>query len=113
MTKDGGFEGFESFDSKFFYYAKGRRVAGLWRVPTGGGEETLVLDLRGSGYWRYWTVHRDGVYLVTAANASRPLVEFFIASLEKPIMTRTPGLAVFPSTSGGFSTLRSTRAETT
>jgi hypothetical protein len=82
--------------------AAGRRaLAG----SDGGGEETPVLDVRGAGYWRYWTVQRDGIYVVTATDASRPLVEFFsfvtgktreLASLEKPIMTTTPGLAVSP-----------------
>jgi Tol biopolymer transport system component len=104
ITKQGGFESAENEDG-FLYYTKERRVAGIWRVPTGGGEETRVFDLHKAGYWRHWTVHDQGIYFATAANPSRPLVEFFnlvtgkvreVAALEKPIMAGTPGLAVSP-----------------
>ena len=50
LTKDGGFEGFESPDGKFFYYAKGRAMAGIWRIPVEGGKETLVLDEHKAGF---------------------------------------------------------------
>jgi hypothetical protein len=61
LTKDGGFEGFESPDGKFFYYAKGRRMPGIWRIPVEGGEETLVLDEHKAGFWRHWAVS-DAVF---------------------------------------------------
>jgi Tol biopolymer transport system component len=105
ITKQGGFESAESKDGSVLYYTKERRVAGIWSVPTGGGEETRVFDLHKAGYWRYWTLHDEGIYFATAANPARPLVEFFnlatgkareIATLEKPIMTGTAGLAVSP-----------------
>jgi Tol biopolymer transport system component len=105
ITKQGGYESAESKDGRFLYHTKGRNVAGIWSVPTGGGDEARVLDLHEAGYWRYWTVHGEGIYFATARNPSRPLVEFFnlvtgkareIAALEKPIMTGTTGLAVSP-----------------
>jgi Tol biopolymer transport system component len=105
ITKQGGYDSVESDDGRFLYHTKGRSVAGIWRVSTGGGDETRVFDLHEAGYWRYWTVHGEGIYFATAANQSRPLVEFFnlatgkareIAALEKPIITGTPGLAVSP-----------------
>src|SRR5438552_88388 len=43
VTRQGGFEGFESADGRFFYYAKGRAMPGIWRAPVAGGDESLVL----------------------------------------------------------------------
>ena len=40
VTQQGGFAGRESNDGKYIYYAKGRTVAGLWRVPVGGGAKS-------------------------------------------------------------------------
>jgi hypothetical protein len=37
VTRQGGFEGFESPDGKYFYYAKGRDIPGIWRIPVAGG----------------------------------------------------------------------------
>ena len=37
VTRQGVFEGFESPDRKYFYYTKGRRAAGIWRVPVAEG----------------------------------------------------------------------------
>ena len=50
VTKQGGFEGFESPDGKYFDYAKGRDVPGIWRTPVDGGVETLVVDHHGAGF---------------------------------------------------------------
>jgi Tol biopolymer transport system component len=104
VTRQGGFEGSESSDGKFLYYAK-RNAPGLWKVPTGGGEETPVLDLHKAGYWRYWALTDKGIYFATAETSSRPAIEFFsfatgqvtqIATLEKPIVQWYRGLAVSP-----------------
>jgi hypothetical protein len=51
LTRHGGFEGFESTDGKIFNYANGRCVPGIWQIPVSGGEETLILDHHGAGYW--------------------------------------------------------------
>jgi Tol biopolymer transport system component len=102
VTSQGGFEGLESPDGKFFYYAKGRRLPGIWRIPVEGGTETPVLDHHQAGFWRVWTVTEQGIYFATAENPSRPLIEFFsfatgqvtqIAALEKPFYL---GLSVSP-----------------
>jgi Tol biopolymer transport system component len=102
VTSQGGFEGLESPDGKFFYYAKGRRLPGIWRIPVEGGAETPVLDHHQAGFWRVWTVTEQGIYFATAENPSRPLIEFFsfatgqvtqIAALEKPFYL---GLSVSP-----------------
>jgi len=105
VTKHGGFEGFESFDGKFFYYAKGRAVPGIYKVPVAGGEETLVLDHHQAGLWRYWAVTGEGIYFATAEIASSPVVEFLnfstnkitqIARLNAPLFRTDPGLAISP-----------------
>ena len=105
VTRHGGFEGFESVNGQYFYYAKGRAMPGIWRVPVGGGEETLVVDHHQAGLWRYWAVTHEGIYFATAETASHPLIEFFnfdtrkittIAKLNKPLLKTDPGLGVSP-----------------
>ena len=105
VTKHGGFEGFESFDGKFFYYSKGRAVPGIYKVPVAGGEETLVLDHHQAGLWRYWAVTNEGIYFATAETASSPVIEFLsfatnkisqIAKLNAPLFRTDPGLAISP-----------------
>jgi Tol biopolymer transport system component/DNA-binding winged helix-turn-helix (wHTH) protein len=105
VTRNGGFEGFESLDSTYFYYAKGRAVPGIWQVPVGGGEETLLLDHHQAGYWRLWTVTEKGIYFATANMPAQPVIEFFnfatrkitpVATLDKPISRSDPGIAISP-----------------
>ena len=105
VTKQGGFEGFESNDGKYFYFAKGRAMPGIWRVPVGGSEESLVTDQHQAGMWRYWAVSDKGIYFATAENSSHPIIEFFsfdnnkittIARLDKPLFKTDPGLAISP-----------------
>ena len=74
VTKGGGFAAFESYDGKTLYYAKGREVRGLWKVPVEGGEETLVLEQLGAGLWGYWGLTQDGIYLY---NDRTYAIEFF------------------------------------
>ncbi len=105
VTRQGGFEGFESVDGKTFYFAKGRNVPGIWQVPTGGGEEKLLFDRDGAGAWRLWSVVGKGIYFATATTPSHPMIEFYdfasgkvsqLARLDKPIVRSEPGLAVSP-----------------
>ncbi len=102
VTKQGGFEGFESFNGKFFYYAKGRDLPGIWRIPVEGGEETLVLAHHQAGLWRYWAVVEQGIYFITAETPDHPLIEFFsfvtgrvtqVATLERPIPRGITGIS--------------------
>jgi Tol biopolymer transport system component/DNA-binding winged helix-turn-helix (wHTH) protein len=105
VTKQGGFEGFESMDGKQLYYAKGRLAPGIWQTPVTGGPETLLLDHNKAGYWRFWAVAPKGIYFATANESARPVIEFFnfttrkvmtIATLDKPLSPTNPGLAVAP-----------------
>src|SRR5262249_54447112 len=104
ITKQGGFESFESPDGKFLYYTRGRGIPGIWRVAIEGGEEQLVLEQHQAGLWRYWRIVEQGIYFATASEAG-PLIEFFsfatgqVSEIGRP--TRgpekyIPGLAVSP-----------------
>jgi Tol biopolymer transport system component/DNA-binding winged helix-turn-helix (wHTH) protein len=102
LTKEGGFEGFESPNGQFFYYAKGRGISGIWRVPVAGGQETPVLERRQAGLRRAWTVVTEGIYFATAETPSEPRIEFFnfatgkltpITTIDKPFSS---GLSISP-----------------
>ena len=105
VTKGGGSTAYES--GQFLFYTKARNVAGIWRVPVEGGEETLVLDTHKAGYWSAWTVVEQGIYFLTAEKMDRPAIEFFsfttgrvieVAALAKPfrVATNPEGLSVSP-----------------
>jgi Tol biopolymer transport system component len=70
VTRNAGFAAFESPDGKYLYYAKGRSVGGLWRMPVGGGVEELVLDLK-PGYWGMWAVDKNGIYYLDKRDGAR------------------------------------------
>lgn len=103
VTHQGGFEGFESEDGKYLLYVRGREVPGLWRVPTGGGEEVALTQRDQVGYWRCWRAVRGGIYFATATPPAGPRLQFLnlasgeiqnIASLPSPPDATIPGLAV-------------------
>ena len=50
----------ESPDGRSLYYAKERLNAGIWRVPTVGGEETEIV--KGPIDWFNWALGRRGLY---------------------------------------------------
>ncbi|HXF26036.1 MAG TPA: hypothetical protein VN610_02115, partial [Bryobacteraceae bacterium] len=77
VTRTGGFAAFESSDGKWLYYAKGRDVGGLWRVPVGGGEESLVIPDLPPGYWGYWAIGDGGIYFLTSVPAGGCAIRFF------------------------------------
>ena len=62
ITRQGGFTALPSFDGKFLYYAKGRDLPGLWRVPVDGGEEVKMFDGPPVGGWGYFAITPDGIY---------------------------------------------------
>jgi Tol biopolymer transport system component/DNA-binding winged helix-turn-helix (wHTH) protein len=104
VTKQGGFENYESPDGKYLYYTKGRGVPGIWRAPSGGGEETLVTDQHKAGLWRYWRVVDQGIFFATIT-ADGPMLQFLnfasgkvseVARLSKGPERNVPGLAVSP-----------------
>jgi Tol biopolymer transport system component len=83
----------ESPDGKFVYYLKGGTQCSVWRMPVGGGEETMVLDsVHCAGHWAFW---KEGIYLFRPADAKGHsdicLYEFAtgktskVLTIEKPI----------------------------
>ena len=60
VTHQGGFAAFESPDG-YIYYAKGRSVSGLWRMPVEGGIEEPVFTQLKAGYWGYWGICNAGI----------------------------------------------------
>jgi Tol biopolymer transport system component/DNA-binding winged helix-turn-helix (wHTH) protein len=77
LTHQGGFSAFESPDGKSVFYAKGRDVAGIWSVPSGGGNERLVTGLLGPGYWGNWGVARNGLFFVSPVPPDRAAVDLY------------------------------------
>ena len=68
MTRAGGVYALEPWDGRHLYYAKTQRDTGIWRVPTGGGEETEILKgpLRLYGDW---DLARSGIYYAIARHS--------------------------------------------
>jgi branched-chain amino acid transport system substrate-binding protein len=93
------------FDTAVAWGAGKGNVAGIWRAPVEGGEETLILDTHKAGHWSAWTVVEQGIYFLTAESLERPVIEFFsfttgriteVAALSKPFRpwTNPAGLSV-------------------
>jgi dipeptidyl aminopeptidase/acylaminoacyl peptidase len=89
LTKNGGYDSFESFDGKMLYFSRFYE-AGLWSVPANGGAESLVIaDKPQIGYWGYWGITRDGLYLLNAEAEPQPRIEFysFVSRRATPVFT--------------------------
>jgi Tol biopolymer transport system component len=77
ITHHGGFTALPSPDGKFLYYAKGRDVPGLWRVPVDGGEETKLFDGPPVGGWGYFAVTADGIYYPNVSTPGKAGLYFY------------------------------------
>jgi Tol biopolymer transport system component/DNA-binding winged helix-turn-helix (wHTH) protein len=106
VTKNGGFAALPSLDGRYLYYAKGRDLPGLWRVPVNGGEEVELLSGLPPNAWGYVAVTHDGIYYPDVpANAKGGLSFYdfatqkssaaFIGDKEQPD-SGAPALAVSP-----------------
>jgi dipeptidyl aminopeptidase/acylaminoacyl peptidase len=76
VTKEGGHMAYESADGQFLYYAKGREVTGIWRVPVNGGDEVPILDSV-LGNWGNWVVMPDGIYYIEPNTKKGAAIQFF------------------------------------
>jgi len=103
VTHGGGHGGFESADGKFFYYAKGDNIGGIWRLPLSGGEETEIVPPLEAGYWGYWALVDKGIYYLEASEP--PGVAFYsfatqstsrVFDLESRPVLYVTGLGVSP-----------------
>lgn len=103
VTSKGGFEAHESQDGQFLYYNKyGYNTRGLFRIPTTGGEEALILDIAQRESFGSWAVTNDGIYYIDRENFNHCGIEFFdfgtkrtteLASLDQD-PSANPGLNV-------------------
>jgi Tol biopolymer transport system component len=106
VTTKGGFAAFESPDRKYLYYAKGRGLAGLWRVLLEGGEEKPVLETLKPGFWGYWAILRGGIpFMDIPTDTNAPGLYHYnletgrislIATVDKPPAIADSAFAVSP-----------------
>jgi Tol biopolymer transport system component/DNA-binding winged helix-turn-helix (wHTH) protein len=105
ITRSGAFESFASPDGKTIFFSKGRGTAGLWKVPIEGGEESPIAELTEAGYWRYWTVTKEGIYFISYTSKSPYQIKFYefaskkikeAAIVQKAPLWVFPGLGVSP-----------------
>jgi eukaryotic-like serine/threonine-protein kinase len=101
VTMQGGFEGFESGDSQFFYFTKNTYDSTLWRIPVMGGQQTQAFNSDRRIYRRTWALANRGIYF----GSSESVIEFFnlatgkmtpVATTEKQLARWIPSLAVSP-----------------
>ena len=95
ITHHGGFAALPSPDGKFLYFAKGRDVPGLWRVPVDGGEEVKMFDGPPVGGWGYFAVASDGIYYADLPAPGKAGLYFYsfatqISSLAMPVEHEEP-----------------------
>ena len=77
ITKSGGYAPLASPNGRWIFYIRGQgSAATLWRMPSGGGEETQVAD---SVYRFNFAAVENGVYYMTAP---RPLAKSFIRFID-------------------------------
>ena len=103
VTRHGGFAAFESSDGRYLYYAKDNEP-GIWRMPTGGGDEIRILADPSQYHWGDWALSERGIYYVSDASP-HPAIEFFdfaskrvsrVAELAGLPPEGDPGFAVSP-----------------
>ncbi len=83
ITRNGGYAPLASPDGASIFYIRGQgSAASLWRVPSGGGEETQIAD---SVYRFNFAVVEQGVYYMTAP---RPLAKSVIRFIDLARNTR-------------------------
>jgi Tol biopolymer transport system component/serine/threonine protein kinase len=70
LTKGGGGPGIESMDGKYFYYHKSQEI---WRVPVGGGEETLVTSEQ-TNFMNMWALGGQGIYFTDPRAAEHQMI---------------------------------------
>lgn len=89
VTQRGGRHSAESPDGKYLYFSRKPDEPGIWRKPTAGGEEKLILPQGRTGNW---AIGEQGIYVINPTSKPRPTLELFrfaseqislLATLEK------------------------------
>jgi hypothetical protein len=89
LTKQGGFDPFESTDGKTVYYTRFYQ-AGIWKTPSEGGLETLVITERPQiGFWGHYGVASTGLYFLDSDAQPRPTIDFYNFGTQRisPVLT--------------------------
>jgi dipeptidyl aminopeptidase/acylaminoacyl peptidase len=89
LTKQGGFNAFESFDGKTIYYSRFDE-AGIWKIPATGGPETPLIPNRPQvGFWGHFAVAPTGLYFLDNDADPHPTINFydFASSRISPVLT--------------------------
>ena len=72
VTTEQGFYPLESPDGQYVYVVRDVSVRGIWRVPTAGGNEELVISLLKPIFWGLWTIMREGIYFLDSGAGGPP-----------------------------------------
>ena len=89
VTKNGGFDAFESYNGQTIYFSKYDQP-GIWSLPTRGGTESVVIpDKPQVFYWGHWAVTQTGLYLLDADAEPRPQIDFYNFTTRRiaPVLT--------------------------
>jgi Tol biopolymer transport system component/DNA-binding winged helix-turn-helix (wHTH) protein len=83
VTRQGGFAAEESPDGQFLYYVKrSRESPEVWRMPLGGGPESLVRPAVRPLDWAAWAMVEKGIVFVESGANGEPTVSFYDFSTE-------------------------------
>jgi tricorn protease-like protein len=104
ITRNGGWEAFESPDERLLYYANYQSLPehGIWSVPVDGGSGKLIAE---KAVPNFWGVADRGIYYLdfsAARNQSVPLMlfsvesqrAFQVAAIEKVEATSDPSFTI-------------------
>jgi len=108
ITRNGGFNAFESRNGEYIYFTKWG-ISGVFRVPAAGGGEVKVIDYPSPGAWGFWVLADDGIYFVAPNDDSTSDVRYWLESFDFASATSkrvapikdllnlsTPGFSVSP-----------------
>jgi len=104
ITRNGGWEAYESRDGRLLYYANrpGAPEQGIWSVPVDGGAGQRIIE---SAMANFWGVADQGVFYLDFAGASNGLVPLMlfrfgngktsqVAAIDKVQPGSDPGLTI-------------------
>ncbi|HWQ52189.1 MAG TPA: winged helix-turn-helix domain-containing protein [Bryobacteraceae bacterium] len=75
VTTQGGFYAIEGRDGRFVYYSKGIVRTSVWKVPAGGGQESLVVE--SLSHSQDFSVSQNGIYFVPSSSVTNTVSIYF------------------------------------
>jgi eukaryotic-like serine/threonine-protein kinase len=89
------FEVIESADTRYLYFTRLFKEAGIWRRPINGGSPTLLSGTEGVRD-RHWEYHTDGVYFVDGTSTLMLRFYRFDTGEVTPVVAFPPRVAIGP-----------------